>query len=1033
MELYLGESVDQLNLQAELPSEKLKLANPRLLVGTAVKLYNQAVELRDKGDAELSYVSFMKYLNLVNTIRKSADYKKDEKYYNNLLGPKNVRNAIENAENLQKDLQRRYDDRAEEALIREKLEKLERKEKQDKEDKEKQIKEKATNIELYSTNFPSIDGGFISSWQLEAMIKQKSTSFIIFDVRSKEDFENSHIKHPNCVSIPEDKLKPGLSAAALYKTLPLEAKVDWPKRLTADVIVLVDWFGENLPGSAIFALAEILTKWDPSSKYKGVIKLLSKGYDEWLFRFPMQTTNPHATAVAKPSKVEDISPVENIEYPDFDEAMKPPSIEPIASPLPFINRTTKPAIEVKKIDKISVEPSIQPVPLPRSNIPKTPPDDQDIEVEFVTGPPSVNRMGSVPKIDRNLKTEAMVKYLQDEEKLVEKHLAITADRLAKEEEWDRIRREKEASANDEIANHLQEREIEMVELLKKMENDNKQQELEIARLRKEVETIRYYADTSNDKTKPDTEETNIQARINDKEVKQAAMNREVERLRKLRKNAEKAREKEREEQEKEEEYKRGMQRLKDEQSRRNEEMKKKREVENKHEEETRKRLEQQQQNFSRKDVLQIDRLKDESSSGFSLGSKMNRSHSTPDLAQALQKESERGNRVAKVDRDLKPRDTNRTNIIRTSDLSKNRNFNPVYGNMGRGLTGLKNLGNTCYMNSILQCISNSMLLTNFFIDGSYRNYLNASNKQTRGEISDEVSSTLNALWSGQYRSISCKDLKNAVGRFKSSFRGYEQQDSHEFLTILVDWLHEELNEIRVKRPLKEQNNYGIPDEKAANMAWEDYSASNKSIIVTLFAGQQRSSLRCTTCLKESVTFEPFFNLSLPIPPSNTQCSIMDCFQLYTKPEQISGWSCPFCKNKRGASKKIDIWKLPPVLVVHLQRFYNDGLWRKRLNMVDFNVNELDLDVIVKCPEVVVKSKKPRYSRFKLYAVSNHYGTMDAGHYTAYCKNAEYNKWFKFDDQDVMEISGNEVRSAAAYILFYTAIDYQAPPVIVVED
>jgi ubiquitin carboxyl-terminal hydrolase 8 len=91
-------------------------------------------------------------------------------------------------------------------------------------------------------------------------------------------------------------------------------------------------------------------------------------------------------------------------------------------------------------------------------------------------------------------------------------------------------------------------------------------------------------------------------------------------------------------------------------------------------------------------------------------------------------------------------------------------------------------------------------------------------------------------------------------------------------------------------------------------------------------------------------------------------------------------------------------------------------------MVDFNVNELDL-------QSVVKVNKPRYSRFQLYAVSNHYGTMDAGHYTAYCKSAEHNKWFKFDDQDVMEISGNEVRSSAAYILFYTAIDYQAPPVI----
>lgn len=75
-------------------------------------------------------------------------------------------------------------------------------------------------------------------------------------------------------------------------------------------------------------------------------------------------------------------------------------------------------------------------------------------------------------------------------------------------------------------------------------------------------------------------------------------------------------------------------------------------------------------------------------------------------------------------------------------------------------------------------------------------------------------------------------------------------------------------------PLKEQNNHNIPDEKAADMAWTDYTSSNKSIIVQLFAGQQRSSLRCAACGAESVTFEPFFNLSLPIPQSRSQCNIM---------------------------------------------------------------------------------------------------------------------------------------------------------------
>ena len=150
----------------------------------------------------------MKYLNLVNTIRKSSDYKKDEKYYNNLLGTKNVKNAIENAEKLQRDLTRRYQDRVEEAIIREKLEIAEKLEK-DINERNTEAKTKAIIVETLTPNISECGGNFISSWQLEAMIKQQSKSFIIFDVRSKEDFQNSHIKHVSCVNIPEDTLKAG--------------------------------------------------------------------------------------------------------------------------------------------------------------------------------------------------------------------------------------------------------------------------------------------------------------------------------------------------------------------------------------------------------------------------------------------------------------------------------------------------------------------------------------------------------------------------------------------------------------------------------------------------------------------------------------------------------------------------------------------------------------------------------------------------------------------------------------------------------
>lgn len=166
--------------------------------------------------------------------------------------------------------------------------------------------------------------------------------------------------------------------------------------------------------------------------------------------------------------------VDDIQYPDLDEAIKPPreDNEIFSPPQPLVNRTNKPPSEIKQIEEQYVEPPIQPVPLPRSNIPRTPSIDKG-----TIDSPLLNHTVSAPQIDRNLKMSAMLKYLQDEEKMVEKHLAMTVERLKQEKEWDMIRMEKEASANSEIANQLQEREEKMIEILKKMETENKQQVL----------------------------------------------------------------------------------------------------------------------------------------------------------------------------------------------------------------------------------------------------------------------------------------------------------------------------------------------------------------------------------------------------------------------------------------------------------------------------------------------------------------------------------------------------------------------------
>lgn len=141
--------------------------------------------------------------------------------------------------------------------------------------------------------------------------------------------------------------------------------------------------------------------------------------------------------------------------------------------------------------------------------------------------------------------------------------------------------------------------------------------------------------------------------------------------------------------------------------------------------------------------------------------------------------------------------TNKPASISEISQARRRDFQPIWGTNTKGLTGLRNLGNTCYMNSILQCLSNFTLLSKYFIEKSYAGNINEKS-QTKGEIAIEFSEVVAALWSGQYKSISPVDFKRAIGKFKESFRSHDQQDAHELLVYLMEWLHNDVNEVKIK-------------------------------------------------------------------------------------------------------------------------------------------------------------------------------------------------------------------------------------------
>ncbi|XP_021379459.1 ubiquitin carboxyl-terminal hydrolase 8-like isoform X1 [Mizuhopecten yessoensis] len=413
------------------------------------------------------------------------------------------------------------------------------------------------------------------------------------------------------------------------------------------------------------------------------------------------------------------------------------------------------------------------------------------------------------------------------------------------------------------------------------------------------------------------------------------------------------------------------------------------------------------------------KLKDESEQGRSGGLK--RSFSSPDITKLMEEETLRKPDLPSVDRSKKP--TPRVEPRPQPASTRPRNLNPTYGNVGSALTGLRNLGNTCYMNSIIQCLDNCAPLVQYFLTDRYLYDINRDGgPDSYGyQVVDEFVVIVKALWSGQYRNITPRDFKYIVGKYQPMFAGCDQQDSQEFLTFVLDGLNEGLNKVKEKPKLPDTDNDKLPEIQAAAVAWRRHCLMYQSIIVDLFQGMLRSTLTCLTCKHKSVTFEVFMYLSLPI-PSGSRCSLQDCLQEFLKVEKMTGssrWKCPNCRVQRDTEKKIDIWKLPPLLIIALNRFVWEGMWRQKINSyVDFPVNDLSLEKFTRGP-----GTNPHY---QLYGVSNHYGTMDGGHYTAYCKNAVSKKWYKFDDHEVFDMSSSEVKTSAGFVLFYTTMNFTAP-------
>ncbi|XP_055844484.1 ubiquitin carboxyl-terminal hydrolase 32 isoform X2 [Episyrphus balteatus] len=186
-----------------------------------------------------------------------------------------------------------------------------------------------------------------------------------------------------------------------------------------------------------------------------------------------------------------------------------------------------------------------------------------------------------------------------------------------------------------------------------------------------------------------------------------------------------------------------------------------------------------------------------------------------------------------------------------------------------GATGLHNLGNTCFMNAALQVLFNTQPLAQYFRRNVHLFEMNKQNKLgTKGQLATRYGELLKEIWTASTRSVAPLKLRFCVTKHAPQFAGGGQHDSQELLEWMLDALHEDLNRVTEKPYSELKDSDGRPDKVVAFEAWSQHHSRNQSIVTDLFYGQLKSKVSCLCCGRESVRFDPFSLLSLPLPVEN---------------------------------------------------------------------------------------------------------------------------------------------------------------------